>query len=144
MPSRARRNVFHDKVGLFVTLTGVVYAVLLSTVPSGLLISFAKTASNLSEHSGADLRVAAKGLRNFDPPAPFFERKYDQALAGVASAETYRVQLSRWKRTNEPGEGIGPRNLETLIELEDGRKQVPGPGVDSFIVTATDTAVNRR
>jgi putative ABC transport system permease protein len=109
MPSLARRNLFHDKVRLTVTLTGVVFAVVLITVQLGLFIGFATTTSNISDHSGADLWVAAKGWRNFDQPAPFSERKFYQALAvpGVAAAEKYIVQFSRWKRTDGGEEGVG-------------------------------------
>lgn len=109
MPSLARRNLFHDKIRLTVTLTGVVFAVVLITVQLGLFIGFASTTSNISDHSGADLWVAAKGWRNFDQPAPFSERKFYQALAvpGVASAEKYIVQFARWKRTDGGEEGVG-------------------------------------
>jgi putative ABC transport system permease protein len=109
MPSLARRNLFHDKVRLLVTLTGVVFAVVLITVQLGLFIGFATTTSNISDHSGADLWIVAKGWRNFDQPAPFSERKFYQALAvpGVRSAEKYIVQFSRWKRTDGGEEGVG-------------------------------------
>jgi putative ABC transport system permease protein len=109
MPSLARRNLFHDKVRLTVTLTGIVFAVVLITVQLGLFIGFATTTSNISDHSGADLWIAAKGWRNFDQPAPFSERKFYQAMAvpGVRSAEKYIVQFSRWKRTDGGEEGVG-------------------------------------
>ncbi len=109
MPSLARRNLFHDKVRLTVTLTGVVFAVVLITVQLGLFIGFAATTSNISDNSHADLWVAAKGLRNFDQPAPFSERKLYQAraLEGVASAEKYIAQFSRLKRNDGGEEGVG-------------------------------------
>ncbi|MEW6131063.1 MAG: ABC transporter permease [Acidobacteriota bacterium] len=109
MPSLARRNLFHDKVRLTVTLTGVVFAVVLITVQLGLFVGFASTTSNIIDHSGADLWIAAKGIRNFDQPAPFSERKLYQirAIDGVASAEKYIVQFSRLKRTDGGEEGVG-------------------------------------
>jgi putative ABC transport system permease protein len=109
MPSLARRNLFHDKVRLTVTLTGVVFAVVLITVQLGLFIGFATTTSNISDHSGADLWITSRGWRNFDQPAPFSERKFYQALGvpGVDSAEKYIVQFSRWKRTDGGEEGVG-------------------------------------
>jgi putative ABC transport system permease protein len=109
MPSLARRNLFHDKVRLAVTLTGVVFAVVLITVQLGLFIGFATTTSNITDHSGADLWVTAGGIRNFDQPTPFSERKLYQvrALAGVASAEKYIIQFSRWKRLDGGEESIG-------------------------------------
>jgi putative ABC transport system permease protein len=109
MPSLARRNLLHDKVRLTVTLTGVVFAVVLITVQLGLFIGFASTTSNISDHSKADLWITAKGLRNFDQPAPFSERKLYQARAipGVEQAEKYIVQFNRWKRPDGGEEGVG-------------------------------------
>jgi ABC-type antimicrobial peptide transport system permease subunit len=56
----ARRNLFHDKIWLAVTLTGIVFAVVLITVQLGLFTGFATTTSNIIDHSGADLWIAAK------------------------------------------------------------------------------------
>src|SRR5262245_18237099 len=109
MPSLARRNLFHDKVRLAVTMTGVVFAVVLITVQLGLFIAFATTTSNITDNSGADIWVGAKGIRNFDQPAPFSERKLYQirAIPGVATAEKYIAQFSRLKRTDGGEEGVG-------------------------------------
>ncbi|HET9531146.1 MAG TPA: ABC transporter permease [Blastocatellia bacterium] len=109
MASLARRNLFHDRVRLAVTLTGIVFAVVLVTVQLGLFVGFATTTSNISDRSNADLWIAARGLRNFDQAAPFSERKLYQALAtpGVARAEKYIVSFSRWKRPDGGEEGVG-------------------------------------
>ena len=109
MASLARRNLFHDRVRLAVTLTGIVFAVVLVTVQLGLFVGFATTTSNISDRSNADLWIAARGLRNFDQAAPFSERKLYQALAtpGVARAEKYIVSVSRWKRPDGGEEGVG-------------------------------------
>ena len=40
MPPLARRNLFHDKVRLAVTLTGIVFAVVLIVVELGLFVEF--------------------------------------------------------------------------------------------------------
>jgi HlyD family secretion protein len=47
-------------------------------------------------------------------------------------------------RTDEPSERVDTKILETLIELEDGKKLSPGLRVDSFIVTSTTTAAVER
>jgi putative ABC transport system permease protein len=140
MPSLARRDLFHNIVCL--TLTGVVFAVALIPVQSGLFIDFVTTTPSIRDHSGADLWIAAKGWRNLDQPAPFSERKFYQAMAvpGVDLADKNRVQLSRWKPADEPRERIDTKVLETLIELEDGKKLSPGLWVDSFILTSTNSA----
>jgi len=109
MARLAWRNLFHDKVRLAVTLTGIIFAVVLITVQLGLFIGFAATTSNISDHSQADLWIAKAGLRNFDQAAPFSEKKFYQtlAIAGVASAEKYIVQFNRWKRPDGGEEGVG-------------------------------------
>lgn len=109
MASLARRNLFHDKVRLGVTLTGIVFAVVLITVQLGLFIGFAATTSNIIDHSGADIWVTAKGNRNFDQGAPFSERKLYQArgVPGVEWAEKYIVQFARLKRSDGGEEGVG-------------------------------------
>jgi HlyD family secretion protein len=43
-------------------------------------------------------------------------------------------------RTDEPSERVDTKILETLIELEDGKKLSPGLRVDSFILTSTNAA----
>ena len=55
MPPLAQRNLFHDKVRLTVTLTGIVFSVVLIVVQLGLFLGFTTATSNLIDHSGADL-----------------------------------------------------------------------------------------
>ena len=57
MPPLAQRNLFHDKVRLTVTLTGIVFSVVLIVVQLGLFIGFTTATSNLIDHSGADLWI---------------------------------------------------------------------------------------
>jgi len=45
MPPLAERNLVHDKVRLAVTLTGIIFAVVLIVVQLGLFIGFATTTS---------------------------------------------------------------------------------------------------
>ena len=62
MPPLAQRNLFHDKIRLTVTLTGIVFAVVLIVVELGLFVGFTQTTSSLIDHSGADLWVTAFGV----------------------------------------------------------------------------------
>jgi putative ABC transport system permease protein len=100
MPDLASRNLFHDRVRLTVTLTGIVFAVVLVAVQTGLFIGFSTTTSNLIDHSGADLWVMSKGVRYIEVGVPFAERKLYQVLGapGVQRAEKYIVRFSQWKR----------------------------------------------
>jgi putative ABC transport system permease protein len=108
MASLARRNLFHDKVRLTVTLTGIVFAIVLIIVQLGLFLGFTTATSNIIDHAKVDLWVVSKGLQNSDMGSPYSERKYYQVLAtpGVALAEKYIVRFSEWKRPDGGVESI--------------------------------------
>lgn len=107
MASLALRNLLHDKVRLGVTLTGIVFAIILIIVQLGLFLGFTQMTSNIIRQSKADLWVAGAGLRNFDVGLPFSEAKYYQVLAtpGVETAEKYIVQFVNWKVVSGPRAG---------------------------------------
>jgi len=102
MPPLARRNLFHDKIRLTVTLTGIVFSVVLIVVELGLFVGFAVTTSSIIDHSNADLWVASRGTPYIEQGVPFSERKLYQVLAtpGVAAAEKANVRFAYWKTTN--------------------------------------------
>jgi putative ABC transport system permease protein len=104
----ARRNLFHDKVRLSVTLTGIVFALVLIVVQFGLFLGFTTTTSNNVDHSGVDAWVVSHGVRYFDTGKPFSERKYFQVLGtpGVAHAEKYVQAFAVWKRADGRTENI--------------------------------------
>lgn len=108
MPPLAQRNLFHDKVRLTVTLTGIVFAVVLIVVQIGLFIGFTKTTSGLIDHSGADFWIVPKHMAYLEATAPFSERKLYRVLStpGVAAAEKYLVRLSDWQRPDGGDVGI--------------------------------------
>jgi putative ABC transport system permease protein len=107
MPPLAQRNLFHDKVRLAVTLTGIVFAVVLIVVQIGLFIGFATTTSGLIDHSGADIWIGSKHVPYIDQATPFSERKLYQVLAtpGVEDAQKYVVRFSDWQRPDGGHEG---------------------------------------
>jgi putative ABC transport system permease protein len=121
----ARRNLFHDKVRFTVTLTGIVFALVLIIIQFGLFLGFTTTTSNNIDHSKADIWVVFHGVGYFDTGKNFSERKYYQVLAtpGVAQAEKYMQAFAFWKRPDgrveniqiigfHPGSGLGePWNL---------------------------------
>ena len=100
MPPLARRNLFHDKIRLAVTLTGITFAVLLVVVELGLFLGFSTTTSSLIDRSGADLWIASRNVSYIEQGSPFSERKLYQVRAtpGVASAEKYIARIASWKR----------------------------------------------
>lgn len=116
----ARRNLFHDRVRFAVTLTGIVFALVLIIIQFGLFLGFTTTTSNNIDNSKADLWVVFRGVGYFDTARAFSERKYYQVLAtpGVAQAEKYMQAFARWKRPDgrqeniqiigfRPGSGLG-------------------------------------
>jgi putative ABC transport system permease protein len=106
MVSLARRNLFHDKIRLAVTLTGVVFAVVLIAIQLGMFIGFASITSHIIDRSKADLWVATKDVQHIEVGVPFSESKLYQVLAtpGVAHAEKYIVQFGYWRRPDGAAE----------------------------------------
>jgi len=108
MARLAQRNLFHDKVRLAVTLTGIVFALVLIVVQFGLFLGFARSTSGLIDNSGADLWIMSKSVPYVEQGAPFSERKLQQVRAtpGVAQAEKYIAHWSELKRPDGAHEGI--------------------------------------
>lgn len=108
MPSLARRNLLHDRVRLAVTLTGIVFAVVLSSVQLGLFMGFRRATSDVIRQSGADLWVKSAGVTHLENAVAFRERKLYDALAtpGVASAQRHVVQFTQWKKPDGGQEGV--------------------------------------
>ena len=135
MPPLARRNLMHDKVRLTVTLTGIVFAVVLIVVELGLFLGFATTTTGLVDHSGAELWVTSKNVRYVEMGVPFSERKLYQVktVAGVEKAEKFINRWVQWQRPDGRRESVqvvglnidggmgGPWNL-VQGSLEDLRK----------------------
>ncbi len=108
MPPIARRNLFHDKVRLTVTITGITFAVVLMVIQLGLFLGFSVTTTAVIDHSGADLWVASRHIPYIEQGVPFSERKLYQVRAtpGVASAEKYIVRFGNWKRADGGHESV--------------------------------------
>src|SRR5215469_14487890 len=116
----ARRNLFHDRTRFLVTLTGIVFALVLIIIQFGLFLGFTTTTSNNIDHSGADVWIVFHAVGYFDTGRTFSERKFYQVLAtpGVQQAEKYMQAFARWKRPDggieniqiigfHPGSGLG-------------------------------------
>ena len=71
----AWRNLVHDKVRLLVTVTGVVFAVVLIVVQFGLFLGFATTTSSLVDRSRADLWITSANVPYIEVGVNFSERK---------------------------------------------------------------------
>lgn len=115
----ARQNLFHDRLRLVVTLTGVAFAVLLVTVQIGLFIGFTTTISAVIDHSGADIWVASRGVKNFDIAQPLKERLLYRALSmpQVDSAGRFLIRFADWKKPDGGQESIQIIGFETERRL---------------------------
>jgi len=108
MASLAWRNLFHDKVRFSVTLTGIVFAIVLIIVQIGLFLGFSTATTAVIDHSGADLWIGSKHVPYIETGAAFSERKLYPVLAtpGVQTATKYVVRWSQWKRADGSNEGV--------------------------------------
>ncbi len=99
MANLAVKNLFHDKIRLSVTLTGIVFALVLIVVQFGLFLGFMDTTANIVEHSGADLWVGAPGVPHVNGGSAVPERRRYQILAlpGVQQVNKYVVSFANWK-----------------------------------------------
>ena len=115
----AWRNLVHDKVRFTVTITGIVFAVVLIVVELGLFIGFTTTTSGLIDQSGADIWITAPNVPYIEQGVAFTERKRAIVLAtpGVASASKYIARATQWRR---PGDGQQVGIQIVGVDLETG------------------------
>ena len=108
MPPLARRNLFHDKVRLTVTLTGIVFSVVLIVVQLGLFFGFTTATSGLIDHSGADLWITSKNVPYVEQGVAFSERKLYQvrAVPDVTDAQKIIAHWTGWKRHDGGQESV--------------------------------------
>jgi len=128
----ARRNLFHDRTRFAVTLTGVVFALVLIMVQFGLFLGFTTTTSNNIDHSQADLWVAFHGVGYFDTGRMFSERKYYQVLAtpGVEQAEKYIQSFAYWKKPDGGVENVQVLGFHAGSGLGEPWNVVDGSALD--------------
>ncbi|HET7218357.1 MAG TPA: ABC transporter permease [Vicinamibacterales bacterium] len=119
MRTLAWRNLVHDKVRLLVTLTGIVFAVVLIVVELGLFLGFTTATSSLIDRSGADLWITAPRVPYIEQAVPFSERKLTTVLAtpGVARAAKYIVRFTQWKRPDGRQESVQIVGVDTTAGL---------------------------
>jgi putative ABC transport system permease protein len=115
----AVRNLVHDRVRLFVTLVGVVFAVVLIAIQVGLFLGFATTTSSIIDHSGADLWIMAQGTRDVDQTVAISERKLYQSLGvkGVERATRLNVDFANFRRSDGGSESVLVIGFDPLTGL---------------------------
>jgi len=119
MTRLACRNLFHDKTRFAVTLTGIMFAIVLVLVQLGLFIGFTKTTSSIIDHSYADLWICAKGVQYFEIGFPLSERKLYpiRSVPGVAKAARYIVKFTNWRRPDGAQKNVEVIGFEPEIGL---------------------------
>lgn len=99
-PKLAFRNLFHDLLSLVVTLTGIVFSVVLVAIQCGLYLGSERTIVSVLDQVKADLWIIPYGTKSFDDPALMNGREKFLALStpGVARAEDIVVNFGLWRK----------------------------------------------
>ena len=100
IPKLAYRNLFHDRLSLVVTLTGIVFSVVLVAVQFGLYLGSENRIAAMLDNAKADLWVVPLGTKSFDDPSFLSGRERHAILStpGVASAEELVVGFASWRK----------------------------------------------
>jgi putative ABC transport system permease protein len=108
MANLALKNLFHDKVRLTVTLVGIIFSVVLSSIQLGLFVGFQRATSDILYFSNADLWITSKNVTHAEDGVAFSERKLYQVLASpnVERVEKQILQFAGWKKPDGAETGI--------------------------------------
>ncbi len=101
-PKLAYRNLFHDRVSLFVTLIGIVFSVVLLSFQSGIYLGIERTIAAVLDQTKGELWVVPIGTKSVDDPSllPGREKYAVLSVAGVDSVETLSMGFARWRKQN--------------------------------------------
>lgn len=100
MVSIARKNLFQDLPRFLVAQAGIMFAVSLVTIQTGLFNGFTRSTSVLIDESNADIWVASEGMRHLELTLPIPYQRLSQArqVTGVERAEALLIQGTVWRR----------------------------------------------
>ncbi len=96
----AYRNLFHDRVSLIVTLTGIVFSVVLVAVQCGLYIGSERMIAAMLDAAKGDLWVVPLGTKSFDDPSLLIGHEKYSVLStpGVTGSEELVVGFAAWRK----------------------------------------------
>lgn len=99
-PKLAYRNLFHDRLSLFVTLIGIVFSVVLVAVQCGLYLGSERTIARVIDQTEGEIWIVPLGTKSFDDPSvmPGQEKYTALSVPGVASVENLLVGFSKWRK----------------------------------------------
>jgi putative ABC transport system permease protein len=96
MASIARKNLFEDIPRFLVAQAGIMFAVSLVTIQTGIFNGFTRSTTRLIDISQADIWVTSKYMVNYELTLPLSYEQVEQAqkLAGVEQAEALLIRPS--------------------------------------------------
>jgi len=99
MSSIARRNLFEDIPRFIVAQAGIMFAVSLVTIQTGVLSGFIRSVGTVVDHADADIWVANKDMVQLELtlPMPAATLAQVQQVAGVARAEPLVMTGGIWR-----------------------------------------------
>ncbi|MBW4573729.1 MAG: ABC transporter permease [Aphanothece sp. CMT-3BRIN-NPC111] len=99
MVSLARKNLLEDIPRFLVAQAGIMFAVSLVTIQTGIFNGFTRSAAKLIDNSEADIWVASESMVYIDLTLPIPQAHVAQAqqVAGVERAEALIVRGSIWR-----------------------------------------------
>lgn len=102
MASIARKNLFEDIPRFLIAQAGIMFAVSLVTIQTGILNGFTRSTGLLIDQSSADLWVASNKMLYLEvtPAMPFERVVQARQVAGVERAEALVSQAALWEAPN--------------------------------------------
>lgn len=102
MASIARRNLFEDIPRFLVAQAGIMFAVSLVTIQTGILSGFTRSTGLLIEQSSADLWVGSQDMLHLEVTLPIPLERLVQArqVAGVQRAEALSIRSALWRSSS--------------------------------------------
>jgi putative ABC transport system permease protein len=102
MVSIARKNLLEDIPRFLVAQAGIMFAVSLVTIQTGILNGFTRSTSLIVDQSQADLWITSPEMVNFELTDPLFYGQLAQVknIGGIQQAEVINMGSSRWRPDN--------------------------------------------
>ncbi len=129
VPKLAYRNLFYDRLSLAVTLTGIVFSVVLVAVQFGIYLGSENRIAAMLDHAEADLWVVPLGTKSFDDPSFLSGRERHAILStrGVAGVEELVVGFASWRKPK------GGSTAALVVGSETSRGKLPWDVVEGSI-----------
>ena len=103
MVSIARKHLLEDIPRFLVAQAGIMFAVSLVTIQTGIFNGFTRSTAQLMTNSSADIWVASENLVHLELtlPIPLTNLSLSRQVLGVESAEALIVKTGVWRNNNE-------------------------------------------